>query len=147
MGLAVIDVQKEGACRTQDAVRLAQPRRDEVDEIVEGVAELLRALPNRPIPMPAEAGAVSVHVVAHRLDLCVPARSAGVERRIDVDQRDGLIGDRSERLEVVGQHDAVGQRPAGLLGGHSGSVAADAAVPSPPRAGWSRRLTPLRPCT
>ena len=91
-------------------MRLLQARRNEVHEVVECVNELLGAEPNRAIAPPAEARAVAVHIIAHRLQSRVPPVLPCVERRVDVDQGNRLVLDLEQDIEVVGQHNAIGWR-------------------------------------
>src|SRR5690606_23385744 len=54
-------------------------------------------------------GAVALGV-AHRLHGAVALGAAGVERGVQVDEPEALIGQRARHLEVVAEHDRVGAR-------------------------------------
>jgi len=52
----------------------------------------LRAQLDRPIAPPAEAGSIAGHLVVDRLQTPQRLPLAGVERRVDVDEIDRIVG-------------------------------------------------------
>jgi hypothetical protein len=68
---------------------------------------LTRAEQLAAVAPPCEPRAITAGVVAHGTELRAALRLAGVERRIDVDEVDRLVGKLREHGQVIGEHDAV----------------------------------------
>ena len=104
--LAVVDVEVQRAVRREQAADLAQPRLEEAEVVVEGVAVRGLGEQARGVAAALEAGAVA-RAVRHggeRLAALLPAR---VEGRVQVGQRDGAGGLGAQQREVVAEQDPV----------------------------------------
>ena len=83
-----------------------QPRREEAEVVLEGVLEGERGEQLRPIAAPAEARAIAVRVGRHAQRAALAA-APGVERRVDVDEVEGAVGQPREDVGVVALDEQV----------------------------------------
>ena len=86
-----------------------QARREEREIVLEGVAVGGLGEQLGPVAATLKARAVAV-LVRHRLKGLARLHLAGVERRVDVDELEGLLGEPWQELEVVAEQDLVGPR-------------------------------------
>ena len=85
---------------------LAQARLDEGQVVVVAVGVPQASEHGRPVGASAEPGAVAGRIGLGR-EPKPPLLSPGVERRIDVDQRERLVGKLRQELEVVAEVDPL----------------------------------------
>lgn len=106
MGLTVVDVEKEGTGRLQDSVGLPEAGLEEAHVVVMSV--IVAAPPDDfgTVASTLEARAVAV-LVALDSDTGTILDLAGVERRIDVDQRYAPGIHFLKNREVVRENDAA----------------------------------------
>ena len=107
--LAVVDVEVQRALAREQPVGLLQARRRGTrgsPRSCRGSWTATAARAVAPTPKPVRSPSLS------RTARKRPARLhlAGVERRVDVHQLEGLVGERRQQLEVLAEQDLVGHR-------------------------------------
>ncbi len=106
VGFARVDVDVQRPILREHPPRLAEPRLEKTEVVVEAVGVGAAARRPAPVPPPAEPGAVTVGIGLDRERepaLLLP----GVERRIDVDQRERAVRQPWKQIEVVAEVDPL----------------------------------------
>ncbi len=114
VGLAIVDVEVQGALAAQQPASVLQTRSEERQVVVEGVVVGGLTEQARAVAAALKARPVAVRV-GRRAQRLAGLRLARVERRVDVDQLEGLVGEPREQIEVVAEQDlaclgAMGRR-------------------------------------
>jgi hypothetical protein len=122
VALARVEVDVERAVRREHAPGVGQARGEEGDVVVERVGVGERAELVGAVAAAREAGAVAVDV-GDDLQRAPPLHAPGVERRIDVDDVEGVVGQAREDGEVVAvDEEVVVERDAGREVGGGGDA-------------------------
>jgi hypothetical protein len=106
VALARVEVDVERAVRREQAGGPDEPRREEADVVVERVGVGQRADLLRPDSGARESVAIAV-VVGHDAQRATALLAPGVERRVDVDDVEGAVGQAREDVEVVAVDEQV----------------------------------------
>ncbi len=114
--LARIDVEIEAAVRGEDSPCLDEPRPQPSDVIVETIVEPRAVRSLRPIVTARETEPRQLRVLRRRRSQSVTL-TAGVERRIDVDEAGTSVRQRAKDVECLAVHDGGGR--AGRVGAGS----------------------------
>ena len=105
VGLAVVDVEVQGALAREQPAGLLQARREKREIVIEAVA--VAGLGEQPRGV---APALEPHVLAvrvpDRLQCLARLHLAGVERRVDVHELEGLVGERRQQLQVLTEEES-----------------------------------------
>ena len=103
VGLAVVDVEVQGAVGAQQTAGVLETWPDVPQVVVEHVVVGGSAKSHSAIPATSEPDPVTV-VAAHGRQLLPPLDLAAVERGIDVDQPEGAVREPGKHVRVVGVH-------------------------------------------
>ena len=106
VALARVEVDVERAVLGEQAPGVAQARCEEADVVLEGVGIGQRPHLLRAVAPPREAGAIA-RLVGHRAQRPAALIVPGVERRVDVDDVEGAVGQAREDVEVVAVDEQV----------------------------------------
>ena len=104
--LAVIDMEVEGPVRGEESVGFLQSRNDEPHVIVEDVAVGTTGDLGGRVSTTGETHAIP-RWIRHDRDLSTSLSTAGIERRIDVDQVERTVLQARKNLGVVGLNDEI----------------------------------------
>src|SRR5262249_17892725 len=104
--LARIEMDVERAVLPKKAPCLAEAGLEEREGVVEAVGVGRRPEDGRPVAAAAEAGAIAFRSQVWRQPQAA-LLTPGVERRVEVDQRERLVGEAREQLHVVAQMDRL----------------------------------------
>ena len=103
VGFPVVDVEVQSAVGAQQTAGVLEPWPDVPQVVVEHVAVGSSAKSHGAVPPAAETDPVTV-VAAHGRQLLPPLDLAAVERGIDVDEPEALVGELRKHIRVVGVH-------------------------------------------
>jgi hypothetical protein len=115
VGLAIVDVEVQRPLALQQPMGLFQARCEERKIIVEGVAVGRFLEQPRLVAAALKASSVAT-LVGHRLQRLAGLRLPCVERRVYVDQLEGLIRESRQQLEVFAEQYLVEDWLASALG-------------------------------
>ena len=105
--LAIVDVEVQRSLFAQQPVGMLQARREEAEIVVEGVAVGGLGEQARAVAPSLKADPLPLRVADHGERLS-HLRVTGVERRVDVDQLKGAVGERRQQRQVLAQQDLIG---------------------------------------